>query len=378
MFIATLLALACAGSASSTPMQWRTNAQRTGVMLGAAGPSAAADVVSSLQTAAPIFSTPALVEIGNGSVALVFGDDSGTVYRVDAGSAPGDELVQVWAHDFVGFGSVRASPAVADGRVFAAGLSGHVAALDLETGEALWTDRMDAGILASPLLLPDAVVFASSASEVHAYDLEDGHVLWGVTLGATIDAAPALTEDGSGVIVADRGGFVTIIDAKDASQVARRNVAPSGIIGTPAAALGRIFFGTVAGEVGAITPEAAVLFLDPLADGARIQGSPAVDTTRGVGFVGDDDGAVHAFSLTNGTRLWSFVTEGPVVSSPTLIADGSIVVVGSDDGAVYGLDAQDGTLAWRAFRGLEKQSSAVAIDSRVFIGCMCGALFEIA
>ena len=47
----------------------------------------------------------------------------------------------------------------------------------------------------------------------------------------------------------------------------------------------------------------------------------------------------------SGKILWTFATEGPIRSTPTVA--GRRVYVGSDDGQVYCLDAEKGSLRWR-------------------------------
>lgn len=61
---------------------------------------------------------------------------------------------------------------------------------------------------------------------------------------------------------------------------------------------------------------------------------------------GSDDGSVYAVNRDDGSLLWSYVTVGPVVSSPALgdvNGDNRIdVVVGSDGGHIYALGGMTG------------------------------------
>ena len=65
-----------------------------------------------------------------------------------------------------------------------------------------------------------------------------------------------------------------------------------------------------------------------------------------------DNCTVAAFTASHGKPQWTFVTDGPIDSPPTLA--GNAVVVGSEDGWVYVLHAKDGKLAWR-FRAAPKK-----------------------
>jgi outer membrane protein assembly factor BamB len=59
---------------------------------------------------------------------------------------------------------------------------------------------------------------------------------------------------------------------------------------------------------------------------------------------GSDDHYVHAFRLGVGGVAWSFPTGGPVRCPPVVV--GGIVYVGSDDHYVYAIHAATGKLAW--------------------------------
>ncbi len=62
----------------------------------------------------------------------------------------------------------------------------------------------------------------------------------------------------------------------------------------------------------------------------------------------NDSDKVVALNVVDGSKIWSFYTDGPVRFSP-VVHKGSVYVA-SDDGYLYCLSATDGTLRWR-FRG---------------------------
>ena len=77
----------------------------------------------------------------------------------------------------------------------------------------------------------------------------------------------------------------------------------------------------------------------------QVMSSPAVDADGGV-YVGSDDGNVYAINAT-GAQRWVFSTGGAVTSSPALSADGGVVFVGSNDYFVYAIDAASGSkVSW--------------------------------
>jgi inhibitor of cysteine peptidase len=87
----------------------------------------------------------------------------------------------------------------------------------------------------------------------------------------------------------------------------------------------------------------------------------------------------HTGKTTNvGTHIgalkWRFKTDGEIVSSPAISADG-IIFVGSDDNYVYAIN-RDGSLKWRyKTGGIVRSSPAIAEDGTVYIGSFDGRLY---
>ncbi len=84
----------------------------------------------------------------------------------------------------------RATPTIADGRVYSMGSTGILNALDLQTGRQIWQrnvlDENDSahptwGYSGSPLVLGDRVIVASGGPgrALVAYDRDNGELLWG-------------------------------------------------------------------------------------------------------------------------------------------------------------------------------------------------------
>jgi outer membrane protein assembly factor BamB len=63
-------------------------------------------------------------------------------------------------------------------------------------------------------------------------------------------------------------------------------------------------------------------------------------------FVADRDAyAVYCLGMTDGSREWKYLANGPVDSPPTIYQ--GLCIFGCGDGSVYCLDAESGELAWR-------------------------------
>jgi inhibitor of cysteine peptidase len=75
-----------------------------------------------------------------------------------------------------------------------------------------------------------------------------------------------------------------------------------------------------------------------------------------------------------GALKWRFKTDGQIVSSPAIAADGT-VYVGSEDNYFYAIN-RDGSLKWR-FKtgGIIRSSPAIASDGTIYVGSFDGKLY---
>jgi outer membrane protein assembly factor BamB len=71
---------------------------------------------------------------------------------------------------------VTGDPVIADGRVYAATLSGRTLALDLETGERIWTARD--GAVSAPVAVGGSVFTVSDRNQLLRLDAATGRVVW--------------------------------------------------------------------------------------------------------------------------------------------------------------------------------------------------------
>lgn len=97
------------------------------------------------------------------------------------------------------FGAYAATPVVVDGVVYSQDLESNVQAIDLESGEVLWTkeyESLDQG--PNGVTVQEGKVFGATATEAFALDQESGEELWSTPLvgtnGEEIDMAPGYHE----------------------------------------------------------------------------------------------------------------------------------------------------------------------------------------
>lgn len=151
---------------------------------------------------------------------VIVKDASDVVRAFDAST--GDEL---WSYQ-------RASPeyfvmkstggvAIHEGEVFAGFSDGHLAALQLETGELLWATDLSGGSQAlmdvnqTPIIRGDSIIASSYASGVYSVDRFSGEILWRNPLANVA----ALTEHQGFLYAALAGGRVVSLDADSGTGI---------------------------------------------------------------------------------------------------------------------------------------------------------------
>ena len=254
---------------------------------------------------------------------------------------------------------VRQGPAVADGRVYAAAITGGVHAIDLQTGKKVWTyepakEKKEPKLRLSggPGVGEGLVVIGTLDGQVIALDAADGTEKWRAKVPGEVISAPAV---GQGMVfVRSNDGRITSFDATNGTQ---RWFNPR--------------------ELPMLT----------------VRGNAPVVQGPGVVFVGNDDGTLAALGAADGRTLWdqvvgnpegrteldrmSDVDGAPVLEGNTLYASSfknqtiaiegptgrplwtrdhggaggvtlssSYVIVTDNQGGVFGLDKQSGAASW--------------------------------
>ncbi|MDZ5811100.1 PQQ-binding-like beta-propeller repeat protein [Halorubrum sp. AD140] len=93
-------------------------------------------------------------------------------------------------------GGVMCAPAVHDGEVFVGSHDTNAYAIDLATGEELWSTPTDGLITGSVTATNEHVLVGSYDAHLYALDREDGSVTWAVEGGGDVTSAPLVTDDG--------------------------------------------------------------------------------------------------------------------------------------------------------------------------------------
>ena len=96
----------------------------------------------------------------------------------------------------------------------------NIYAIELKTGKALWTYTGEGGFISSPRISPDEsiVVLCSSYGTVYALDLWSGELVWSKEFEGSVDASATFARKNR-VFVATYGGEVAAIDSRNGKVI---------------------------------------------------------------------------------------------------------------------------------------------------------------
>ncbi|HBS62609.1 MAG TPA: outer membrane protein assembly factor BamB [Stenotrophomonas sp.] len=243
---------------------------------------------------------------------------------------------------------VRQGPVVADGRIYAAAISGGVHAIDLQTGKNVWTyepakekKKPKLRLSGGPGVGEGLVVIGTLDGQVIALDANDGSEKWRAKVPGEVISAPAV---GQGMVfVRSNDGRVTALDAGNGTQ---RWFNPR--------------------ELPALT----------------VRGNAPVVTGPGVLFIGNDDGSVAALAMQDGRTVWDQMVGTPegrtelermadVDGAPVL--DGNTLFVNSFKNQTMAIEGPTGRPLWSRDHG---GAGGLAVTSgNVFVSDNKGGVF---
>jgi polyvinyl alcohol dehydrogenase (cytochrome) len=259
-------------------------------------------------------------------------------------------------------GAVSSTPVIANGVVYAASYDGNLYAVNLATGESVWTYATGAAVPEPNLGIPlgvtgsaavdgTTVYVGDAAAVVHAIDAATGTSIW----TTTVDDQPNASIWSSPVIW---NGTLYIGVASVAKEAGFR-----GSVIALDAATGEVVWQTY------MVPEGA--------DGAGVFAVPAIDEARGVLYVGTQNAyspnpgpfgnpiSVVALNAASGEEVWVYaspVGDGSTAptddvgfsASPNLFTiefegqQRDVVGIGQKSGEFWTLDRETGEVVWQA------------------------------
>jgi outer membrane protein assembly factor BamB len=287
----------------------------------------------------------------------------------------------------------RMSTAYADGKIYAASVTGDVSAMDANSGRTLWHKQLGSrhGWLwhhgsnsvrwsGGPSVDGDLVVVGTLEGTVQAFAANDGADLWNAQLSSEVISAPGI---GGGIVaVRTNDGRVFGLDAHDGKRLwvfDRAAVPVLSLRGnsSPIVDGGVVYVGEDNGKVIALRAnDGGELWEQQIAAGEgrteleRIQdvdGQIKVDS--GVVYASGYRGQTEALIAQSGRPLWTH--ELPSYSGVALSA--SQIYAADSDSSVWALDLRSGSSEWKQDGLKYRWVSAPAVQGdAVVVGDMEG------
>lgn len=289
---------------------------------------------------------------------------------------------------------VQASPAVANGIVYASSVRGTIYAINDETGTMLWEkkigieqDGIQRGRMYYSPTVADGIVYQAYSTRKGSFMIalngETGETLWEKPMENDhfIGASPIVD---NGVLYTIAGSsYLYAMDAKTGQLIwKKRPNKSSWSHSVPALANGHIYVGFRTGilaSVNAADGNTNWTYQSPNSlEGVGkymprqvTPSSPAV--SKGIVYMGFPDGQVAAFDAITGEKKWNFETQGGIISSAAV--SGDTVYIGSNDGFMYGLNRNTGEPTWKFKIGAPVASSPAISGNTLVVGAFDGNLY---
>ena len=267
--------------------------------------------------------------------------------------------VRIWRRHVPG--TVAAGPLIAGNAVYVATQAvpdGRVLALRLRTGAPLWGAHTG-GVSAGLVLTDSVIVAATDRGTVVALDRRTGERRWERNLGRGIRATPVVAA--TSIAVATIGDTLYLLDS-ETGAIRARLATPGTIVGSPAADGGRLFAGTTAGHLLAVTlPDLTVLWDRSVGD--AVYGAPALsgDTL----YATTDRGTLWRVPLGAPEAARSVALGVPFTAGPTPLANG--VLVAGVTGDIMLIDATTDSIRWRTRRRAPIEVPPIVKDRELFL-----------
>ena len=262
----------------------------------------------------------------------------------------GDEFVEL------------AVPVVGAGHVFAASASGEVSAIEIETGNLSWRvsiedfeDDVIPGIAGGLAISGSTVFVHGGGHNLAALSVEDGSVIWSQRFQLPLRGGPTVyAKKALAVTDIDANLFMLRID--NGSVLWDRAGLPSGTIvyGAPSPAIydNQIAVAAHGGELSLLDADNGdVIWSDnlatfnprtPLQGLGDIRAHPVHD--GGLVFAVSQSGRTAAFAVRSGLLLWELTIGG--IEMPWVAGDSVFIV--TLDGRLYAIRRNDGAIRWVA------------------------------
>ena len=250
--------------------------------------------------------------------------------------------------------SPRHDPAFDRERIYIALRNDTVVAVDLATGEPVWTveQRLDHAPVAG-----DGVVVAATGNLLAGWRASDGALLWSREFGSAI-VTPPLWDTGW-LVLAIEGGQIVVLRGFDGAELWRRNMTSAPTV-RPTIAGDRLFVPLVDGHIVVLALQSGTPIWE-----RQLAGQPQGILPLDALYVGSTDNHLYRLALDDGAIDWAWRTGGDIIGTPT--ADFERVYFNARDNILRALDRRNGVRRWRRPLGGRPTDGPLRIDSVVAV-----------
>ena len=327
------------------------------------------EILWKVKTNGQVISSPVLVD----DVVYV-GSEDHFLYAIDATNG-----TVKWKYKTNG--PVNSTPLVAEGMVMFLSYDGNFYALDQTNGELVWKfktggeskfkvkDYFNGSFkpdfwdfyLSSASVLDDMVYFGSSDAHIYALDLASGEPVWSYKTGASVHSSPAIWENS--VVVGSWDSKVYSLNAhtgrENWSYTTGRDTAQyiwHGVQASPSVEDGIAYIGSRDAKFYAFDVETGdTLWTNNNFNRSWMPSSASIGDTKI--YTGSSD-SFSFFSLDKKTGKidYAIKTKAYTFSSPAI--DSEMAYIGSANGRLYGIGLKDGAIKWE-FQTLGSQNDTL-------------------
>lgn len=224
---------------------------------------------------------------------------------------------------------------VSDNTAFIGSDDWFVRAIDINSGNLLWTSpQLNDGITTAPAVADGKVFAGTWNSKLYALDAADGHKIWDYTVSSSqlvLFGSPTVA---NGKVYIAAGKNIYAVNTSNGSLVWKSPNLDNFVGISPSIVENKLFFISDSGTIYSLSADTGQInwtYSTNSPSGVPNWSSAAI--ANGIVYIGSGNGNLYAFDKDTGNVLWSYDLGGPIQASP-VIANG-LLYIGTENGVFY-------------------------------------------